>query len=216
MKPDDNIYFARLLNFAKKYFQSAISFCRSFFLFLKNSFPNYKENALKAALPVLIIAIGFYSCSLSKKQISRNLHDIFVIAEEIRTAFANKPDYWGLSTDFVIRNRIISRKYVKNSRLILGGGMIVSVGSGKNSEPVMPGTAQFDISAHNLTKTQCISYAESVLSKEQLLALEKIEIINETGDYIFTWGGSLPLPVRKYAGKDLCIDGKNTVIWSIK
>lgn len=218
MKLEDKIIkFAKNFDvLAKKCFQFSVSFCNKNAVALKNKYPSYKETALKTVVPVLIVVVGFHSCSSSQKEITRNVRDIFIIAEEIRSAYAEKPDYWGLSTDFAIRNHIIPHKYIKHSQLMLSGGLTVSIGSGKDSEPVMPRTAQFDISAHGLTKAQCISYTESILSKEQLLTLEKIEIINKMGDYSFTWGGALSLPVKKYAAKDLCAEGKNIVIWSIK
>lgn len=70
------------------------------------------------------------------------------------------------------------------------------VGSGEKAETVMPRVSTFDIVAPGLNKAQCISYAERILSEEELVVVEQITIVNSSGTYLFSWGGENPLPVK--------------------
>lgn len=179
-------------------------------------FADHKEPLLKLSIPVFIIFLGFYACHSSQSDIRHNIADLFVIVDEIRSSYADKPDYWGLSTEKVVKGDIIPKHFIKNNRVVLSGGLRILIGNGIRAETIMPRTLTFDIIAPDLTKAQCISYVETALTKEQLVALEQIAINNDAGSYVFSWGGENPLPVQKYASKDLCSDGKNTIIWTLK
>lgn len=183
---------------------------------LKEFVVNKKELILKAGLPILIIIFGIYTCSSSQKDITRNISDIFTIAEDMRSYYADKPDYWGLSTESVLKNRIVQERFIKGNKLVLSGGLNILVGQGLTAETVMPRSQTFDIVAPALTKAQCISYAEYPLTKEQLVNIEQIIIGNDSREISFTWGGEYSLPVQTYKTKDICAEGKNTVIWTLK
>lgn len=177
---------------------------------------NHREAVLKALIPAVIIVAGFYACSTSQEKIERNMKDIFELSKEIRSYYADKPDYWRLSTKYLIASNILSQRYIHGNKIILDGGLNVLVGSGEKAETVMPRVSTFDIVAPGLNKAQCISYAERILSKEELVVVEQITIVNSSGTYLFSWGGENPLPVKKYASKSFCADTGNTIIWSIK
>lgn len=183
---------------------------------ISSFFSAQKSNIIKILIPFLIIITGYYACSSSHKTTSADLHDIFAISDDIRSSYADKPDYWGLSTESVIKNKVISSTFIRQNKLILSHGMEIQIGNGEQAEIVMPSSQNFDIILKNLTKAQCISYAESSLTEEQLLKLEKIDIINQLGSYSFEWGGERRLPIQKYITNDLCIDGSNTLIWTFK
>lgn len=175
-----------------------------------------RETIIKAIVPMAIVVAGFYACSTSQEKIERNMKDIFELSKEIRSYYADKPDYWGLSTKYLITGNVLSQRYIHGNKIILDGGLNVLVGSGEKAETVMPRVSTFDIVASGLNKAQCISYAESILSKEELVVVEQITIVNSSGTYLFSWGGENSLPVKKYASKDFCADTGNTLIWSIK
>ncbi|MBP5697980.1 MAG: hypothetical protein J6W96_00440 [Alphaproteobacteria bacterium] len=181
-----------------------------------SDFTSYRITLVKVLIPLLIIVMGYYACSSSQRGIHQNMIDIFNISDEIRSYYANKPDYWGLDTHFVAANKIIPNKFIRQNRIILSSGAEIFIGNGERAEQVMPLSKSFDIILRQQTKAQCISYAETVLSKEQLLKINSIQIINMIGQYTFEWGGKYQLPIKKYATKDICIDGANTLIWSIK
>ncbi len=184
--------------------------------FIALYFVAHKELFFKLSIPIFIMFFGFYACCSSQNDIKNNIADLFVVADEIRLSYADKPDYWGLSTDTIIKGNIVSKHFNKRDRLILSGGLNILVGSGIKAETIMPRMLTFDIIASDLTKAQCIAYVETSLKDEQLVALEQITINNNSGYHIFSWGGENPLPVQKYASKDLCDDGRNTIIWTLK
>ena len=176
----------------------------------------YKQIVLKTLVPLFIIMIGYVSCTMSQRQISRNVQDIFAISDEIRAFYTNKPDYWGLNTEFAIKNKIVPNEFVKDNKILLSNGLEILIGNGADGDTIMPLSQSFDIVLPQLNKAQCISYAEMPLKQDNLLKLLSIRIINASGDYLFEWGGQKKLPVQKYTTKNLCADNKNTIIWSVK
>lgn len=193
-----------------------LEFVRKIWSFLTISWDEHKNTLLKFVLPVLIVGIGYYACSSSQSVISKNIDEIFSISDNIRAYYADKPDYWGVSTQSLIDNKIIPDKFVRQNKIILHGKTEILIGSGEKADVVMPLNQYFDIVMPRLNKAQCMSYAEAPLLQEDNLKVYSIRIINLLGEYLFEWGGNRPLPIAKYATKDLCIDGLNTIIWSIR
>jgi len=171
---------------------------------------------IKISIPLLIIGFGYGSCVYSQHIIAKNVQMIFSLSDAVRQHYADKPSYWGLNTDYVIKQGIANRSTIQGNRLRLGGGLTVLIGDGINGDTVMPMAQSFDIVLPNLNKAQCLSYAESELSGNMNIALIRFSITNESGTYVFEWGQKNSLPIEKYATKDLCKDKENTLIWSLK
>lgn len=171
---------------------------------------------LKFALPCLLVLFILYSCSASRRILSQNITSIFAIADEIRTYYQSKPDYWKLSTQVLTENSVIPSDFLADGDVVLNGDYKLLFGEGADAQPASPGARTFDIILPNLNKAQCISYVEAKLSDENLLALEKITIHNSSGEYVYTWGGKYTLPVPKYSSKDLCQSDENIVFWTLK
>lgn len=182
----------------------------------KNFLKQNKVFLIKIFIPLLIIVSGYCSCVYSQHIITKNIRIIFNISENIRQHFADKPSYWGLNTEYVIKQNIVSQDIIKNNQLRLNGGITILIGAGIDGSTVMPMTQSFDIILPHLNKAQCMSYAEANLLDEENLALISLNIINSTGTHIFEWGGENSLPIKKYATKQLCQDKENTLIWSLK
>lgn len=183
---------------------------------LKPFYKEHKEAVIKALVPLMIILVGFYACSLTQKIISKNIVEVFEIADRIREQYLDKPDYWGLSTEYAAKKQLIDPKFIKNDKIVLSSGTEIFIGEGEKAEVIMPLSQNFDISMRGLNKAQCIAYCEAELGQERLLGIIRLTIVNKGGTYIFEWGGENPLPVQKYAAKDFCLDTDNTFIWSIK
>ena len=167
-------------------------------------------------MPCVIIFWAFGSCSFSKNLVQKNINLLFSIADNIHTAYSNRPDYWGLSTEYLIENNILADDIIHNDYILLNGGITVKIGSGVDATTIPPKSVTFDIVLSNLNKSQCIAYTEVDFSDQQLLLLDKISIVNDNGQFIFTWGAENSLPVKKYSSKAFCDSKNNTVIWSIK
>lgn len=176
-----------------------------------------KETLIKAFIPFCFIALGFYTCTSSQRIVLQNVSDIFEISDEIRNNYAQKPDYWGLSTQTAIKEKYIPERFIKDQKIILSSGNEAFVGDGVDADTVMPRALSFDIVLPKLNKAQCIAHTEAAISSENQVKLLKISVANASGIYPFEWGGGrYSLPVAKYASKDVCADSDNTVIWSLK
>ena len=182
----------------------------------KQIFIDKKEIIIKVSVPLVIIVLGYAACSHSQRIITKNIQSIFSISDAIRAYYADKPNYWGLDTDYVIKQNIAPAQIIKQNALILDGNIQIFIGSGFDADTVLPMAESYDIVVHHLNKAQCMSYAEKDLSDEQRISLLSLSIINGSGVYIFEWGGRYSLPIQKYATKKLCADKDNTLIWSLK
>ncbi len=189
---------------------------RDYFLRGKEYLLKNKNLVIKVSIPFLLITILFYSCSSSRRALSFNLDAIFRIAEYTRVYYADKPDYWKLSTDTLLHDKVIPIQYVKDGNIVLKDDIYILLGEGFEAAPVSPRSVTFDIVMPNLNKAQCLSYAEAQLTKSQLLVLDKITIHNSNGTFVYTWGAENPLPVEKYSSKNFCSNRNNTLIWSLK
>ena len=188
-------------------------------VYTKNSIDFLFTNKIfivKAAIPFLVIVLLLYSCSVSRRMVSRNITEIFAIAESARTYYNNKPDYWGLSTEVLVDNNVIPTKYIQDKNIVLNDGIRILFGEGYLATPVSPRSLTFDVVVPNLNKAKCMAYSEALLSEQQLLVLDKLTIYNDAGHAVYTWGGENTLPVVKYSSKNFCINGSNTLIWSLK
>ena len=81
----------------------------------------------------------------------------------------------------------------------------------------MPSNNSFDIVLSNLNKSSCIGLVEAEINKNQQLSLQKITVINSLGNTEFVWGDkNHPLPVAKYATRNICQPTGNTVLWTFQ
>ena len=176
-----------------------------------------KDEFIKIGIPFIVVLVGFYSCSFLQRNIKKNINDIFLISDDIRAYFSNKPDYWGLSTSYVVTNSIIDKKFIDKNKITLKDGKEILIGNGINGDVVLPREESFDIILKKLNKSQCISYLEAKLNDTNQMKLESISVVNSISSTNFSWGSkNNPLPVKSYTGKDFCIDENNTIIWSIR
>jgi hypothetical protein len=174
------------------------------------------EHWIKIFIPFLIICVGFFACNRNQKVIYNNIVDIFSISDDIRAHFSDKPSYWGLSTEYVLENNIISSKYIQNNLIKLDGDKTIKIGQGKLAKPVSPNVNTFDIIIDDLNKSECISYLEMNIPQNNLVKLFSITLINKNTNYTYTWGNTQnSLPVKKYTGRTICSDSNNTIIWTL-
>ena len=177
---------------------------------------NNRELLIKICVPILIIAFGLYACGSGKRTAEKIVSELFLISDEIRLKYSDKPDYWRLSTDYAIKEELISSSYIKNGKIILHNDKELFVGYGKDASIVLPRSLSFDLIIKNLNKTECILFLEAKVDEDNLVKLENITLSNSNSDYVFSWGDKeYPLPVKSYVGKKLC-NNNNTIFWTIK
>ncbi|MCM1324559.1 MAG: hypothetical protein NC218_10585 [Acetobacter sp.] len=210
-------YFFRVRSYISLKFLAILKFMKPRFQDFVQQATLHKEIIIKISVPLFIVILGFYSCTSTQRNISRNVSDIFQISDDIRAHYAGKPDYWGLSTNTILQEKFIASKFLQKNKILLSGGEEILIGSGVNADIIMPRMMTFDIVLSHLNKAQCIAYVENNISIENQVKLQRITIFNDKGTYAFTWGGAdYSLPIKKYASKDLCSTSGNTVVWTIQ
>ncbi|MBR5154651.1 MAG: hypothetical protein IKW58_02890 [Alphaproteobacteria bacterium] len=178
---------------------------------------NNRENLTKVSIPLVIIALGFYACTGSQKRIKRNIDDIFRISDEIRLHYAQKADYWGLNSSYVIDSKILAPKYIKNDNIVLADGKILFIGKGNDGKAILPRANEFDMALNDLNNPECIAYLETALTETNLMKLVNVEVINSKGSFKFGWGDkTYSLPIKKHTVKTVCDDKNNAIIWTVR
>jgi len=210
-------YFSTVKNFISTKYNMLRQYIKPYLQTLALQTALRRENVIKLLIPLLLIFLGFHSCSSLQRQVSRNISDIFLLSDDIRSHYTGKPDYWGLSTAKVLQENLIPAKFIRDGKLLLSSGEEIFVGTGKEADIVMPRMTTFDIILPHLNKAQCIAYAENKISMENQVKLQQMSIVNATGIYSFEWGAEkYSLPLKKYASKDICDNSDNVIIWTIR
>ena len=169
----------------------------------------YGYSGVIIALSLLAAVIGLSYILMHNPH--QQLHQqIFETADKIRNYYRDRPGYWKLSTETAREDNLISEKLQNHKEYN------VRIGQGLDGDMGMPGDANFDIVLKNLNKSACINLSEMALTKKQELMLQKIAIVNEKGITEFEWGGDNPLPVVKYATRNICQTTDNALIWTFQ
>ncbi len=138
------------------------------------------------------------------------------IARQIRQNHAQRIDYWGLNTQSVIDNNMLTNLSYDDGKLINALGKPVKIGSGENGDTVMPGERSFDVVYSGLSAGECVYLAAYHFEKPEELGLLKVTVISKDKRQSFTWGEEeFKLPVSRPEAKKICRNGSN-VLWTIE
>ncbi len=177
----------------------------------------YREKIYKILFVLFIIIVGYFSFTFSHSIANKTVEDIFKISDNIRQFYVDKPNYWGLDTQKVLKENIIDEKYIKDNKISIGKDISVNIGKGKDANTLMFIDNSFDIVIKGLNKSKCISLIEAEISKENIVKLHKITLFNSNGEFNFEWDeGKYSLPVKEYIAKDICSDVDNIVLWTVE
>lgn len=159
---------------------------------------------------VCLAIVGAVLCYTLLHNPYKKVHEqIFQTADNIRKYYADQPGYWKLSTQSAINDRLTADSLATQKEFEL------KIGIGENGEMAMPSDNDFDIALKGLNKSLCIGLSEAHIGNTEQLGLQKITLINENGTTEFTWGDeNYPLPVKKYAARNICLPSGNTVMWT--
>lgn len=175
--------------------------------FRKIRFHNYNGLALIVSLLFALIALCYVIFHNPYKEL---YEQIFQTSEQIRKYYSDQPGYWKLNTQSAIDDRLVGAKLLKSEYAL-------KIGIGTEGETGMPSNNSFDIVLSNLNKSSCIGLVEAEINKNQQLSLQKITVINSLGNTEFVWGDkNHPLPVAKYATRNICQPTGNTVLWTFQ
>lgn len=174
---------------------------------------NQKNKIMISALlcslvTVIIFGIIVYLQRPSKEVLQAN-NELMETSKKIRDYYRNKPDYWGLNSNEVIKNLLYSGK-INNNQIINSIKKAVVIGSDRDGVTIMPGQRSFTITYKNLTKKECKELASFNWKIQDNLGLISMTIHN-TNDYEFNWGeNGLPLSRRK---ADKHCQDVNDILW---
>ena len=129
-------------------------------------------------------------------------------AENIQSFYRDQPGFWKLSTQSAHENKLDKplARYAKEYD--------IQIGQGLDGAMSLPSDQNFNIVLKNLNESACINLTELPTSGENLLMLQKITIINESGETEFSWGGENGLPIKKYAARKVCLPTDNAIVWT--
>lgn len=175
---------------------------------------NLKIAAGCAGLLFLIIG-GIVWVSRPNPKITLAAKEVMSVAEEIRKFYRNRPGYWGLNTESVLKNNLLPASFIQNGKPVNALGKNILIGQGAEGNLVMPGARSFDIVFADLDKKECEQLAEFQFTENQSLGLLSITIINNGQQTEFSWGGENKLPIttenaRRYCGK------QTSLLWTFE
>lgn len=131
------------------------------------------------------------------------------LADSIRNRYKSRPDYWGLSTTEVIKNKTYPDDMAVVNGILLGYfGNSVEVGMDFYGTPVMPTMRDFIITYRNLTKEQCSALASDRFRRSFWLGIKNVAIVTSNSVHYFGWDRrESGLPIDKNKANELCANG---------
>lgn len=181
---------------------------------LKNIFS--KQLILLVALMLAGIVFVVWWQTKPNKRVNQSAEQVVTIADLIRKSYINKLDYWGLNTENVISNNILTNNFYKDNKIVNAMGKPVLIGQGAEGNTILPSIRSFDIVYMDLSQSECIALASYNYEQQENLGLLKITIVNKEGSREFTWGEEdYSLPVLRPEARKFCQNNAK-VIWTME
>lgn len=174
--------------------------------------------AAVCGLAVLLLAGLFFIRGQEAAGAKEAGEQIARLAQNIRNRYQTRPDYWGLSTAEVIRQKINPLSMaVADGRLKGCFGNDVQVGADAEGTAVMPTGRTFVIACNGLNRRQCVALAANKADPAFWLGVEGLRIKNAQTDRLFDWSTKeLVLPASAEQAKKYCQTDNNYVIFYFK
>lgn len=135
------------------------------------------------------------------------------LANTIRNHYKARPDYWGLSTSEVLKNKLYPESMSINGGKLLGYfNNPVEIGMNEQGVAVMPTLKDFVVAYRDLTKAQCAALASERFQRNFWLGVKNVSIVNGDDMYTFGWDNrEQTLPIDRKKASELCRTGSNLV-----
>lgn len=181
-----------------------------------NRLGRYLKN-YKFIISLFVLCLFVFGCLFilgsKDKRIPMAAKELEELSENIRKYYQNRPDYWGLQSNIVIKNQIVPSVMIKNNELIGVLKNKILVGNGINASVLMPGARGFDIVYKNLSKNHCVDLASFDFNKQFWLGVTYVSIVHEDNIADFSWNNNQnKLPITQSAAKNACKNG-GSIIW---
>ena len=141
-------------------------------------------------------------------------NQVIALAKNICDTYKMRPDFWGLSTQEVIRQKLYPASMrVEGDKLKGYFANNVEIGANEDGVAVMPSMRSFVIAYNDLNKKQCIALASHQFEHDFWLSVSELVIKNNKSEQIFSWSNEeFALPAKRNNVVDVC-DDVNKVIF---
>ena len=175
-----------------------------------------KQLYIIAAIFAAVVCLLVWKYVSPGRKVEQAALQVTETAEKIRQEYARKVDYWGLNTQTAIDKKILTNLSYDDGKLLNALGKPVTVGSGENSDTVMPGERSFDIVYAELGMGECIALASYRFERPEETGLLQITIVGKDKSQSFGWGNEdYSLPVSRPAAKEICTNNSK-VLWTME
>ena len=140
---------------------------------------------------------------------------IIKLAQNIRNRYQTRPDFWGLSTAEVIRQKMYPLSMTAEDGKLTGYfGNRVQVGADASGTAVMPTVRRFVIAYNGLNRKQCLALGTYKFTRDFWLGVSGMTIEAEGAQRLFDWSSKeLALPAAKDIVGQICQSQKNNIIF---
>lgn len=161
-------------------------------------------------IATLMLIIMIQQRDIGAKEAGQQIEELTL---KVRNYYKARPDYWGLSTNEVIKNHLYPDSMSINGGRLLGYfANPVEIGMDDHGSIVMPTLKDFVIAYNDLTKAQCIALASDRYHSNFWLGLKEISIINSSNEQTFGWNnGKMSLPISRQNATKICQNGSNVL-----
>ena len=168
-----------------------------------------------ALILVVLTLLGWgVSCSF-RNEVRPAARQVIRLVDIVHRNFQTKPDYWKLSSQWMIENNMVPSEMRQGLQIVNALGKPVLIGAGINGQMLMPGAKSFDIVYKDLSKRECVALATYEYPKNQTLGLIELTIVNENGEKSFVWGDKEGLPLESEEAAEIC-NKQNSLIWNFE
>lgn len=173
-----------------------------------------KENKVVAAcLAVVVLALFILIFAhTGENGFQKTQQQVEMLASQVRSYYAQKPNYWGLSNAVALEKGIVPENMNRNGKIISALGKELFVGGDVQGNPVSIGSREFAISIADVGTAACRSLATAPLNDFFKLGLIRLTIKNNEQEQTFEWGGENPLPITKAKAVEIC-SKNNALSW---
>ncbi len=141
-------------------------------------------------------------------------NQVTILAKNICGAYKMRPDFWGLSTQEVIDQKLYPADMrVENGKLKGYFANDVEIGADESGMAVMPSMRSFVIAYNGLNKKQCVALASHQFEHDFWLSVSELTIKSNKSEQVFSWSSEeFALPAERKVVTKIC-DDVNKVIF---
>ena len=177
-------------------------------------FVQLKQNkiVLLCLVVLLLACLILIFAQTGESGFQKTQQQIETLASNVRSYYAQKPNYWGLSNAVALENGIVPKSMSRKGKIISALGKELFVGGDAQGNPVSIGSREFAISVSDVGNAACRSLATAPLNESFKLGLIRLTIKNNQQVQTFEWGGENALPITKAKALEICSQA-NTLSW---